>query len=88
MEQMGLAYVYKGDVLGGFKPATAEGLKWLTGLIHQQKNFLILCFEANPVECHRHYVLARHLSVQDIEVTHLLKDGRELCESDLSFPLT
>lgn len=89
-------YWYKGDVLGGFKPIEPDALQWLEGLNHNMGiktntadtgpirfNYLLLCFEANPRECHRHYILARHLTSKGIEVIHLDKEMRETPASTL-----
>ena len=90
-------YWYKGDVLGGFKPIEPDALQWLEGLNHTMGiktntadtgpirfNYLVMCFEANPRECHRHYILARHLVSKGIEVIHLDKEMRETPASALS----
>lgn len=89
-------YWYKGDVLGGFKPIEPDALTWLEGLNHNMGikastadtgpirfNYLLLCFEDNPLECHRHYILARHLVSKGIEVIHLDKAMRETPASSL-----
>lgn len=84
LKEMGKAYLYKGDVLGGFTPCDLEALEWLTEIIHSGKRYLLLCFEADPRTCHRHYILSRYLGANGIEVTHILADGRKVYESDLN----
>ncbi len=92
-----LLYWYKGDVLGGFNPIKPEALKWLESIgVPNGKefgpgfkvpdvpiNYLILCYEANPRECHRHYELAKHLMSKGIAVVHLDKAGSETRAADL-----
>ena len=97
LKEMGILYWYKGDVLGGFSEIKPEALAWLEGCGTPNGadfgpdfkvpavpiNYLLLCFEANPRECHRHYALGRHLIGQGIDVVHLLKDGRKVAAGDL-----
>jgi len=92
-----LLYWYKGDVLGGFNPVKPEALKWLEGLGAPNGkefgpafkvpdvniNYLMLCFEADPRQCHRHYILAKHLMSKGINVIHLDKNGDETRAIDL-----
>jgi uncharacterized protein (DUF488 family) len=97
MKSIGVLYWYKGDVLGGFAEIKPDALRWLEGCADKNAcefgsgfkvpavefNHLILCFEANPSECHRHYALTRHLLSKGFEVIHLLKGGGEIKASDL-----
>lgn len=93
-----ILYWYKGDVLGGFAPIKPAALSWLEGIgrpdngavfgpgfkvPHVEINYLLLCYEANPRECHRHYELAKHLMSKRITVIHLDKNGDETRAIDL-----
>jgi uncharacterized protein (DUF488 family) len=88
-------YWYKGDILGGFAPIHESAIEWLTGCDHNMGikwegtdtgdirfNYLILCYEANPCECHRHYELGKRLLKRGIDIIHLYQ-GREIKASEL-----
>jgi uncharacterized protein (DUF488 family) len=64
-------YLWKGEVLGGkYGEAKEEGITWLIG---QQavSTIILLCMEDNPLNCHRHYDIARRLLLKGIDVIHL-----------------
>ena len=70
--RFGTRYVWRGETLGNKPPncITAEGLLWLK---EQPGNFLLLCLEENPLECHRHEI-ALDLSGMGIKVLHIYQD--------------
>jgi uncharacterized protein (DUF488 family) len=43
----------------------------------------IMCSEEDPINCHRHLLIARVLSEQGVRVVHIRADDREQMESDL-----
>lgn len=76
----GMAYLFRGDVLGGFSPINEAAIRWLAesgSTVH-----LLLCMEEDPKTCHRHYEIARRLHQYGITVTHLFR-GREIKSTEL-----
>jgi len=65
-------YIWRGDSLGGFGEITetsiailARELKILSG------PGLLMCYEKNPLECHRHYEISRRLKKYGVETINL-----------------
>lgn len=82
--KLGKRYIYKGDVLGGFTPIYPPAIEWLADRICDTGvNHLILCFEKNPAECHRHYELGRRLLARDIDIMHLSYNGLNMWASEI-----
>ena len=41
-----------------------------------ERTIALLCMERDPLECHRALLVARALAEQDVDVRHILQDGR------------
>lgn len=71
LEFYNIAYVWKGDALGGFSQiaeADISGLaKW-----QEDKIACLMCMEADPKECHRDLEIARRLKSYGAIVDHIL----------------
>ena len=59
------------------RPWFQQGLEELVSLSARQPT-AILCAEADPKDCHRHWLVARNLAGKQpaMQVQHILKDGR------------
>ncbi|MBW1729304.1 MAG: DUF488 domain-containing protein [Deltaproteobacteria bacterium] len=83
-EQMGLAYIWMGDLLGGFRSggydkyrsteAYQKGLEKLEYL-GQKERTVFLCAERLPWKCHRLQV-SRDLEERGWRVIHIIDEGR------------
>lgn len=59
-----------------------NALQSLLDLLNTDLKVVIMCSEADPLDCHRHHLIARSLIVPDpsptqmnLEVVHILRDG-------------
>ena len=65
---LGVRYVWKGETLGGRAPGvTPQGLAYLRSL-PPEENVILLCKEAAPGDCHRHFAIAKHKEVHLLRV--------------------
>ncbi|MCH9673746.1 MAG: DUF488 domain-containing protein [Gammaproteobacteria bacterium] len=53
----------------------AQGLHRLLTAAAQTRSAL-MCAEQDPLHCHRGLLICRHLSCEDVDVQHILRDGR------------
>ncbi|MFA6451219.1 MAG: DUF488 domain-containing protein [bacterium] len=60
-----------------------EGLEILKG-IAQWSTVCILCSEANPSACHRSKLISKQLTLQGVEVAHILGDGSLETEKEIA----
>lgn len=87
LNRVGISYVFLGDQLGG-RPRSgpdryevmARTTFFRTGIarlleIAPRARVAILCAEAEPLECHRLLLIARHLAALGVEVEHIGRDG-------------
>ena len=81
LEQGGLSYIYAWKYLWGLdknneKPEWQVWIDRLKKIItdNPQNNYCIMCAEFNYRECHRYYWISKDLQ-DDVEITHILKDG-------------
>lgn len=87
LNQIGVAYVFLGDQLGGM-PAQgpnrydqmAKTVDFRTGIarileIMPRTRLAICCSEHEALECHRFLLVSRHLAELGIEVEHIHRDG-------------
>ena len=58
------------------RPWFLQGIKCLLELADRQTT-VIMCGEEDPVECHRHHLIARHLIAEhpEVDVQHIRGDG-------------
>lgn len=74
----GFGYRWLGGRLGGRPPAAPEalesGVREVAGLA-ATSHVVLLCSEANPLECHRSSALAPALTAAGYSVVHILADG-------------
>lgn len=88
LNQIGVAYVFLGDQLGGM-PAhgpdrydeMAKTVAFRTGIarlmeIMPRTRLAICCSEHECLDCHRFLLVARHLAGLGVEVQHIHRDGR------------
>jgi uncharacterized protein (DUF488 family) len=43
--------------------------------VSRKQQVALLCSEHEPLECHRCILIGRHLTIQGIQVRHILRDG-------------
>jgi uncharacterized protein (DUF488 family) len=71
LEFYNIAYVWKGDTLGGFsliaEADIAELAKW-----QEDKIACLMCMEADPLKCHRDQEIAIRLMAYGVTVEHIL----------------
>jgi ATP-dependent DNA helicase RecQ len=72
-------YLWKGDVLGGLGVIRDDAVDWLA---HQDGVLLLMCKEANPLDCHRYYELGVRLLARGVDCIHLYGAG-ELSTTEL-----
>jgi len=72
VEKEGIAYIWSGQILGGLAKIAEKDIKelaeWQTGI-----RACLMCMEANPKECHRHYEIARRLQEYNVTINHIYK---------------
>ena len=56
-------------------PTFREGLKRLRSGINNKYRIVLMCAEADPVNCHRSILVCRNLRFSEIRIKHILKDG-------------
>lgn len=49
-------YVWKGDVLGGFKHTSSAGIRWIKKEL-ERTPLILMCVESDPLDCHRHHAI-------------------------------
>lgn len=87
LNEIGVAYVYLGDLLGGM-PSTgpdryeemAKTIDFRTGIarlleIMPRTRLSLLCSEHEVLDCHRFLLISRHLADLWVEVKHIHRDG-------------
>lgn len=87
LNQIGVAYVFLGDLLGGM-PADgpdryremAQTIEFRTGIarlleIMPRTRLAICCSEHEVLGCHRFLLISRHFAEIGIEVEHIRRDG-------------
>lgn len=88
LNQIGIAYLYLGNDLGGHPangpsdysamtliPSFASGIAQVLE-VAQRCRPALLCAEHSPLDCHRFLLVSRELSRRDVPVAHILRDGR------------
>lgn len=63
-------------------PAFGEGIRRLLEGAREYR-VALMCAEADPLDCHRAILVARHLKRQGAEVRHILRDGSLLSQDGL-----
>lgn len=83
---LGRRYEWRGDTLGnkGGNTTTRKGLEALAGEFDHDEgpHAILLCREAAPGDCHRHFLIATGLLEFNVEVCHIYLDELVLA-SDL-----
>lgn len=90
LETSGIAYLWLGETLGGRakpkgstpytyeerapKPEFQAGLDTLVAEAGRRR-VAMLCSEREPMDCHRHHLVARALGERGVKVRHILADG-------------
>ena len=70
----GIKYLWRGRTLGGFSKISEGDIISLIQFCKGKKACL-MCMEADPLKCHRHYELAERLKEYGgVRVTHIIKD--------------
>jgi uncharacterized protein (DUF488 family) len=59
-------------------PEAQAALEDLAGIIRSGKRACILCFEADPLHCHRNIVASLLAETMPLEITHLAPDADPL----------
>jgi uncharacterized protein (DUF488 family) len=62
-------------------PAFAEGLARVIEAGAKGK-VALLCSERDPIDCHRFRLIGRELAARDVQVAHILADGRLESQAD------
>ena len=47
-------------------------------------NFVLMCAEKDPINCHRAIMVARNMALQGFEIKHILADGRIETQDELN----
>ncbi|MEQ1938053.1 DUF488 domain-containing protein [Mesorhizobium sp. CN5-321] len=89
LNRIGISYLYLGDQLGGHPvsdptdyEAMARTASFSVGIaklleIANRCRPAMMCAEADPLQCHRFLLIARHLvEAHSAEVLHILRDGK------------
>lgn len=87
LNRIGISYLFLGDQLGG-RPRSgpnryeemAKSIAFQIGIarlleVAPRTRVAMLCAEAEPLECHRLLLVARHLASLGIEIKHIHRDG-------------
>lgn len=84
----GIMYLFMGDHLGGMPGGTPDyaalesrvtyqdGIKSLIEYSSQYDAICLMCAESKPEDCHRSRLIGETLWRMDIELKHILPDGR------------
>lgn len=87
LNQIGVAYVFLGDQLGGMPThgtdryeSMAQTIEFRTGIarlmeIMPRTRLAICCSEHDPLDCHRFLLISRHLAELGIEIEHIHRNG-------------
>jgi uncharacterized protein (DUF488 family) len=92
LAEAGIGYLFLGEGLGGKprrgevaapldyaarvrEPAFQDGIAQLLAAV-QQARVALLCRERDPIECHRLHLICRHLAPEQLDIRHILPDGR------------
>jgi len=67
----GIAYIWKGDVLGGLAEISEAAIKWLAEF-ENGHTVCTMCMEKDPEKCHRSTEIGRRLSEYGIKTDHLV----------------
>jgi uncharacterized protein (DUF488 family) len=68
---LGPRYCWKGYMLGGKTgPLKEEGIEYLANL-PADRNYLLMCMEADPRDCHRFQDIGLRLLARGIDITHV-----------------
>jgi uncharacterized protein (DUF488 family) len=57
------------------QPAFRDGIAQLLAAV-QQARVALLCRERDPLECHRLHLICRYLTSRQVDIRHILPDGR------------
>jgi uncharacterized protein (DUF488 family) len=88
----GIGYLFLGEELGGKprrgdlparldyaarirEPSFRNGIAQLLAAV-QETRVALLCRERDPLECHRLHLICRHLAPEQLDIRHILPDGR------------
>jgi uncharacterized protein (DUF488 family) len=66
----GIAYTWAGATLGGLNPILEKEIKRLA-LWQANKTVCLLCMEADPHKCHRHYEIGERLKKYNVTTLHI-----------------
>lgn len=61
-----------------------KGVKSVLRGLAQHNNIALMCAEKDPLCCHRAILVARAFELQNVDVQHILEDGRLLSQSQLN----
>jgi len=75
-------YQWLGATLGGFGEIGDDSIKDLAASFLPDLNYLIICFEADPRECHRHYEIGRRMLPLGVDIIPL-QGSLEIKESSM-----
>ena len=75
MKREGIIYEWRGLWLGGFVRIKESSIESLADYVKgTEKNICLLCMEADPFQCHRHYEIAERLKKYGIQASHIIRD--------------
>ena len=70
LPEVGIDYLWKGDILGGFAPIEEEAIKWL-GEFGRERTVCIMCMEADPEKCHRKKEIGLRIEAYGVILEHI-----------------
>ena len=72
----GIMYQWRGLWLGGFGAIKESSIQKLADYVNgTEKNICLMCMEADPFQCHRHYEIAERLKRYGVQVAHIVRDA-------------
>lgn len=71
LAENGIEYLWKGDTLGGFSQIAEDSIMNLSAW-QEDKKACLMCMEADPLQCHRHYEIAKRLRGYNVQVGHII----------------
>lgn len=60
-----------------------KGMKNVILGLNRGNNIVLMCTEKDPIDCHRAILVARAFSLNDVNVTHILPDGKLQTQKEL-----
>lgn len=71
LKKHSISYTWAGETLGGFTKIRGSAIRRLSKW-QSNKTACLMCMEADPEQCHRHYEIAVRLTRYGVTVNHIL----------------